>query len=60
MQAQRQKLPGTEAPSSWKVTTGTDQYDQGGDDHDHEVSAGNDDYDSKLKENLQDVQRGGW
>ena len=58
-QVLRLKLLGTEERFSWKVTTGTDQYDQGGDDHDHEGSAGNDDYDCKLKENLQDVQRGG-
>ena len=41
------------------MTTGTNQNNQVGDDHDHEGNAGNDDYDCKLKENLQDVQRGG-
>ena len=30
-----------------------------GDDHYHEGNAGNDNHDYKLKENLQDVQRGG-
>ena len=59
MQVQRLKLPGTEAPSSWKVTTGIDQHVQDGDDHYHEGNAHNDDHDCKLKENLQDVQRGG-
>ena len=42
------------------MITGIDQHDQGGDDHDHEGSAHNDDdHDCKLKENLQDVQRSG-
>ena len=42
------------------MTTGTNQNYPGGDDHDHEGSAHNDDHDCKLKENLQDVPRGGW
>ena len=59
MQVLRLKLPGTEALFLWKVTTGTNQHVQGGDYRDHESNAGNDDHDCKLKENLQDVQRGG-
>ena len=59
MQVLRLKLPGTEALFLWKVTTGTNQHDQCGDDHDYEGSARNNDHDYKLKENLQDVQRGG-
>ena len=41
------------------MTTGIDQHDRGGDDHDHERNAYNGDHDWKLKENLQDVPRGG-